>query len=105
MIPLSVEEYELCPKQKICHIYKREFVTDIDNNTEIMFMKYCRVRDHCYYTVKYRGAAHNIYNLRYKTPKKITIVFHNGSTNNYHFIIKELAEECKGQFECLGENT
>ena len=68
-------------------------------------MKYCRVRDHCYYTVKYRGAAHNIYNLRYKTPKKITIVFHNGSTNNYHFIIKELAEECKGQFECLGENT
>ena len=25
--------------------------------------------------------------------------------NEYHFIIRELAEECKGQFECLGENT
>ena len=24
---------------------------------------------------------------------------------DYHFIIKELAEEFKGQFECLGENT
>ena len=23
----------------------------------------------------------------------------------YHFIFKELAEEFKGQFECLGENT
>ena len=31
--------------------------------------------------------------------------FHNGSKYDYHFIIKELAEEFKGQFECLGENT
>ena len=30
---------------------------------------------------------------------------HNGSTYDYHFIIKELAEEFEGQFECLGENT
>ena len=30
---------------------------------------------------------------------------HNGSKYDYHFIIKELAEEFKGQFECLGENT
>ena len=38
-------------------------------------------------------------------PKKIPIVFHNGSTYNYHFVIKKLAEEFKGEFECLGENT
>ena len=30
---------------------------------------------------------------------------HNGSKYDYHFIIRELAEEFKGQFECLGENT
>ena len=29
----------------------------------------------------------------------------NGSTLNYHFIIKELGEKFKGQFICLGENT
>ena len=29
----------------------------------------------------------------------------NGSTYDYHFIIKELAEEFEWQFECLGENT
>ena len=31
-------------------------------------------------------------------------MFHNGSTYDYYFTIKELAEEFDGQFECLGEN-
>ena len=33
------------------------------------------------------------------------MVFHNGSNYDYHFFIKELAEEFKKQFTCLGENT
>ena len=37
--------------------------------------------------------------------EKIPVVFHNGSTYDYHFIIKQLAEDFKDQFECLGENT
>ena len=48
-----------------------------------------------------RGAVHSICNLRYRTPKGIPVVFHNGSTYDYHFIIKELAEEFEGQFDCL----
>ena len=43
--------------------------------------------------------------MRYKVPKEIPIVFHNGSTYDYHFIIKELVKEFKCNFECLGENT
>ena len=54
---------------------------------------------------KYRGAAYNICNLRYKVPKEIPVVFHNGLTHDYHFIIKELVKEFEGNFECLGENT
>ena len=54
---------------------------------------------------KYRGAAQSICNLRYNTPEEIPIVFHNGSTYDYHFIIKELAKEFVGKFERLGENT
>ena len=50
-------------------------------------------------------SAHDICNLRYKIPKVVPVVFHNGSTYDYHFIIKELAEEFEGEFECLGENT
>ena len=53
---------------------------------------------------KKRGAAHEICNLRYKTPKEILVVLHNGSKYDYHFIIKKLAKEFEEQFECLGEN-
>ena len=31
-------------------------------------------------------------------------MFHNGSKYDYHLVIKKLAEELKGEFECLGEN-
>ena len=31
-------------------------------------------------------------------------MFHNFSTYDYHFIIRELAEEFEGEFEFLGEN-
>ena len=43
--------------------------------------------------------------LRYKMIKEIPVLFHNGSTYDYHFIIKELAKEFEGEFECLRENT
>ena len=32
-------------------------------------------------------------------------MFHDGSTYDYHFTIKELVKEFEGNFECLGENT
>ena len=64
-----------------------------------------KVRDHCHYTRKFRGAAHSVCNLRYKVPKEIPIVFHNCSTYDYHFIIKKIAKEFEDEFECLGKNT
>ena len=97
MIPLTTEEKIYHNKQKICYICKKEF----NNNDK----KNYKVRDHCHYKGKYRGAAHNIWNLRYEVPKEIPIVFHNGSIYDYHFIIKELVKEFEGNFECLGENT
>ena len=54
--------------------------------------KYCKVGYHCHYTGKYRGTWHSICNLKYSVPKKISVVFHNVSNYDYHFIIKELAE-------------
>ena len=96
MIPLTSEEKIYHNKQRICYICKKEF-----NNNE---KKNYKVRDHCHYTGKYRGVAHNISNLRYKVPKEIPIVFHNGSIYDYHLIIKELVKEIEGNIECLGEN-
>ena len=97
MIPLTTEEKIHYNEQEICYICKKE----LNKNDE----KNYKVRDHCHYTGKCRGAAHNICNSRYKIPKEIPIVFHNGSTYDYHFIIKELVKEFDGNFECLGENT
>ena len=34
----------------------------------------------------------------------IPLVLHNGSNYDYHFIIKELANEFEEKSECLGEN-
>ena len=96
----EIKSYE---KQKVCYICEKKFCDDKNKKSE--YDLYHKVRDHCHYTRKFRGAAHNICNLRYKVLKKNPIVFHNGSTYDYHFIIKQLAEEFKGQFECLGENT
>ena len=97
MIPLTKKEEKKYNKQKVCYICKKRFNIDDSNK------KY-KVKDHCDYTGKYRGAAHGICNLRYKIPEEIPVVFHTDSTYDYHFIIKELAEECEGEFECLGEN-
>ena len=107
IIPLTTKEKIYHNKLKVCYICKKEF----DNNDtarsslEHNDKKQQKVRDHCHYTGKYRGAAHNICNLRYKIPKEIPVVFHNGSTYDYHFFIKELVKECESNFECLGENT
>ena len=97
---ISYEEYKSFHEKKSYHICKKEFSTD--ENDE----KYLKVRDHCYFTGKYRGAAHNICNLRYKQhTKKVLAAFHNSSKYDFHLIIKELAEEFKGKMECLEEIT
>ena len=64
MIPLTKKEEKKHNKENVCHICKKEFSTD-DNNKE-----YHKVKDHCHYTGKYRGAALDMLNLRCKTPKK-----------------------------------
>ena len=98
MDPLTEEEKESYKNQELCHICEKEFYTN--NNTKMR-----KVRDHCHYTGKYRGAAHNKCNLNYKIVKEIPVLFHNGSVYDYHFIIKYLARKFKGHFECLDENT
>ena len=100
MKPLAKEEKKMHRRQKKCFICKKKKFSTDDNNK-----KYDEVKDHCHYTGKYRGAAHDICDLIYEIPKEIPVVFHNGFIYDYHFIVKELAEEFEGEFECLGENT
>ena len=62
-----------------------------------------KVKDHCHYTGKFRGAAHSKCNLNYKVPKDIPIIIHNASYDT-HFITNQLAEEFKDELNCMGEN-
>ena len=60
-----------------------------------------KVKDHCHYRGKFRGAAHSKCNLNNNVPKDIPII-HNASYDT-HFIIDQLAEEFKGELNCIGE--
>ena len=98
MIPSTNNENKFYNEQEECHVCQKEFC--YDKNEKKKFKLYQEVRDHCHFTGKFRGAARRICNLRYKVPQEIPVKIHV-STYDYHFIIRELAEGFKGQFECL----
>ena len=45
---------------KVCYSCKEKF-----EDKHAKDKKYCKVRDHCYYTGKYRGATHSKSNLKH----------------------------------------
>ena len=49
-----------------------------------------RVRDHCHYTGRYRGPAHNSCNLKCRNPKSVSVFFHNLSGYDSHLFIKKI---------------
>ena len=100
MIPLTKKEEKMHNKQTFCYIYKNIFRTD-DGNKEYFKVKKIIV----IILENAEVLVTELFNLRYKTPKEIPVVFYNGATYHYHFIIKEPAEEFEGQFECFGENA
>ena len=55
-IPLTDSENKFYEEQEVCHICQKEFRHDKNEKTK--FKLYQKVRDHCNYTGKFRGAAH-----------------------------------------------
>ena len=100
MIPLTFEENKSYKEQEACHIRKEKFCMDKDGENHNNKRE---VKDHCHYTGEFRGAAHSKCNLNHKIPKDIPIITHNASYDT-HFIINQLAEEFKGELNCIGEN-
>ena len=62
-----------------------------------------RVRDHCHFTGRYRGAACNICNLKYCKPNNISVFFHNLSGYDSHLFIKKL-NTTMGNIDCIPNN-
>ena len=72
LLPLTKRELKLHWDVTACYIcgkrFSKKFAKDIN---------YRRVRDHCHFTCKYRGAAHIICSSKFNLPKEILVVFHN----------------------------
>ena len=62
-----------------------------------------RVRDHCHFTGRYRGAAHNRCNLKYSKPNHISVFFHNLTGYDSHLFIKKLGVTA-GAIDCIPNN-
>ena len=64
-----------------------------------------RVRDHCHYTGRYRGAAHNTCNLKYRKPESVPVFFHNLTGYDSHLFIKKLgSSNNKENIKCIPNN-
>ena len=62
-----------------------------------------KVRDHCHYTGKYRGAAHNSCNIKFRRPKFTPVIFHNLAGYDAHLFIKNLGVS-EGNIDCIPNN-
>ena len=62
-----------------------------------------KVRDHCHFTGKFRGAAHKECNLLYRRPTFIPVFFHNLKNYDAHFIVKALGSN-PGNLKCIANN-
>ena len=85
------EEEERFNRDTECWICKQEFEDDDKNY---------KVRNHCHFTGRYRGAAHNKCNLKYRKPDFTPIAFHNLAG---HLFIKELGFS-EGNIDCIPNN-
>ena len=82
MIPMTKKQKR--EHLRVCHICLNQFKpNDI------------KVRDHCDYTGKYRGAAHSLCNLWFKVPGHIPLIFHNLSGYDAHLFIRELGKHTR----------
>ena len=75
------EEAERFNKETKCWICNGKFTGDVKN---------CKVRDHCHFTGRYRGAAHKICNFLYRKPNFTPVVFYNLSGYDSHLFVKNL---------------
>ena len=73
-----------------CHISDEELGKD-------------RVCNHCRLSGKFRGAAHEGCNLKYKVPTFFPVAFHNLSGYDSHVFIKTL-ENSEGEIFCIPDN-
>ena len=77
----SAEKNELFEMTNICWICDK-LIENTDN----------KVRYHCHFTGKYRGAGHYSCNINLKITKNVPVIFHNLKGYDSHLIFKKLSK-------------
>ena len=97
----------------ICNIRKEKMIfgekeaEDFNNATDCWICK-CelgldKVRDHCHLTGRYRGAAHNQCNLKYRKLAFTPVFIHNLTNYDAHLFVKHLGYS-EGDISCIANN-
>ena len=99
------------PWKEVSHLLKHDLLTQVLENLpykgslnldQERLLKQ-PVRDHCHFTGKYRGPAHNECNRQFRKPKFTPIFFHNLSGYDPHLFIKNLGKT-QGNIKCIPNN-
>ena len=93
MLLWTKEEFKSYEDANVFSIYEKRILKNLFKSKNYWEVKY-----HYHNTGKHRGAA------KFNVPNEILVVCHNSSIYNYHFMIKELANQFERQLECFEEN-
>ena len=94
MDPLTKKQWKKYNKASRCHIC---FKQSGDSK------KGPKVRDHCHYTGRYRGPARRNFNLMYKIPSYIPVVFHKLLGYDAHLFIRELGRYSRDMMKVIAK--
>ena len=89
---MTEEDQDMFGNATRCWICQKDFV---DND---------KVRDHCHFTGKFRGAAHGQCNLALKKDKTVPVGFHNGTKYDFHLLVRELGR-VNGHIRTIARNS
>ena len=101
--------------REIANLENKDMIFTPENEKEFINASNCwlcgeymgndRVRDHCHFTGKFRGAACNSCNLKHKRQNNISVFFHNLAGYDSHLFIKKLGTpEKKENIDCIPNN-
>ena len=99
--------------REIANLENKDMIFTPENEKEFINASNCwicgeemgndRVRDHCHFTGKFRGAACNSCNLKLRRQNNISVFFHNLAGYDSHLFIKRLGIT-EGIIECIPNN-
>ena len=80
MFPLTSQEWKSFREATVCWLCRKGF-----GKGDLV-----KVRDHCHFTGKFRGAAHRSCNLKFQRPKFTPVFFHNLQNYDAHLFVRAL---------------